>query len=167
MYTLKWLNCVPVKQQIDQQKTDRWSDKRSQKLNFFVQVRLDRIEVLRTSSATWLGFKLMTSLSWQYISCHWDACSNHSAINEFTLNEMYRHIILEVWDDFKCTGSQIDILLGTIQLIPLNWQSQHRQYKEMIREKKCIFWCKLLNGALRIQMIYKWQVAQLYVSFHI
>ena len=28
------------------------------------------------------GFELMTSRSWQHISCHWDACSNHSAISE-------------------------------------------------------------------------------------
>ena len=27
-----------------------------------------------------LGFKLMTSRSWQYISCYWDTCSNHLAI---------------------------------------------------------------------------------------
>ena len=27
------------------------------------------------------GFKLMTSRSWQYISCHWDTSSNHSAIS--------------------------------------------------------------------------------------
>ena len=29
------------------------------------------------------GFELMTSRSWQYIPCHWDACSNHSAISDF------------------------------------------------------------------------------------
>ena len=29
-----------------------------------------------------LGFVLMTSWSWQYISCNWDACSNHYAISD-------------------------------------------------------------------------------------
>ena len=38
-----------------------------------VQVRL-RTEVLRTPSSTRAGFELMISRSWQYISCHWDAC---------------------------------------------------------------------------------------------
>ena len=46
-----------------------------------VQVR-HRIEVLRTPSSTWSGFELMTSNSWQYIPCHWDACCNHSAISD-------------------------------------------------------------------------------------
>ena len=35
-----------------------------------------------TSSSTQLGFKLVTSRLWQYISCHWGACSNHSAISD-------------------------------------------------------------------------------------
>ena len=29
-------------------------------------------------------FKPTTSRSWQHISCHWDACSNHLAISDFT-----------------------------------------------------------------------------------
>ena len=52
------------------------------RLLFLVQVRL-RTEVLRTPNSTWLGFELLTSRSWQYIPCHWDACSNHSSINDF------------------------------------------------------------------------------------
>ena len=51
----------------------------SNKVFFLVQVRLGT-EVLCTPSSTWQGFELMTSRSWQYISCHWAACSNHSAI---------------------------------------------------------------------------------------
>ena len=47
-----------------------------------VQVRL-RTEVLCTPSSTQPEFKLMTSRSCQYISCHWDACSNHSAISNW------------------------------------------------------------------------------------
>ena len=39
-----------------------------------VQVWL-RTEVLPTPNSTRPGFELMTSRSWQYISCHWDACS--------------------------------------------------------------------------------------------
>ena len=46
---------------------------------FLVKVRL-RAQVLRTTS--W-GFRLMTSRSWQYTSCHREACSNHSAISDF------------------------------------------------------------------------------------
>ena len=36
---------------------------------------------LWTPDSTRLGFELMTSRSWQHIPCHWDACSNHSAIS--------------------------------------------------------------------------------------
>ena len=39
-------------------------------------------EVLHTPSSTRPGFKLMTSRSRQYIPCHWDACSKHSAISD-------------------------------------------------------------------------------------
>ena len=42
------------------------------------QVRL-RTEVLPDRP----GFKLMTARSWQYLSCHWDARSNHLAISDF------------------------------------------------------------------------------------
>ena len=38
-----------------------------------VQVRL-RTEVLHIPSSTRAGFELMISRSWQYISCHWNAC---------------------------------------------------------------------------------------------
>ena len=51
-------------------------------LIFLVQVWL-RTDVLCTPSSTWPGFEFMTSGSWQYISCRWDACSNHSAISDF------------------------------------------------------------------------------------
>ena len=54
----------------------------------------------------------MTSRSWQYILCHWDACSNHSVISDFCCKEMYCYIILEVWGGFKCTGSRIDWCTG-------------------------------------------------------
>ena len=37
---------------------------------------------IRTPSSTRPGFELLISRSWQYISCHWDACSNHSAISD-------------------------------------------------------------------------------------
>ena len=37
---------------------------------------------------TRVGFELMTSRSWQYISCHWDACSNHLAISAFNLTSL-------------------------------------------------------------------------------
>ena len=40
-------------------------------LYVFDQVQL-RTEVLHTPSLTRPGFELMTSRSWQYISCHWD-----------------------------------------------------------------------------------------------
>ena len=46
----------------------------------------------------------MTFRSWQYISCHWDACSYyHLAISDF-LTEMYNHIILEIRCDCKRMG---------------------------------------------------------------
>ena len=56
---------------------------------FFVQVRL-RTEVLRTPSSIRARFELMTSRSWQYIPCHWDACSNHLAISD---SVSYKHLI--------------------------------------------------------------------------
>ena len=55
---------------------------------FFVTVRL-RIEVLSTPSLTRPGFELMTSRSWQHTSCHWDTCSNHLAISDFS--HTYQH----------------------------------------------------------------------------
>ena len=51
-------------------------------LYFFVQIRL-RTDVLRIPSSIERGFELMTSKSWRCISCHWDSCSNHSAISDF------------------------------------------------------------------------------------
>ena len=48
---------------------------------FFVQVWL-RTEVLSTRSLTQPGFALMTSRSWQCISCHrWDSCCNNLVIS--------------------------------------------------------------------------------------
>ena len=32
------------------------------------------------------GFELMTSRSWQYISYHWEACSSHLAVVDFSYN---------------------------------------------------------------------------------
>ena len=55
----------------------------TQYFSFLIQVRL-RTEVPSTPSSTRLGFKLMTSRSWQYISCYWDVCSNHLAISDFS-----------------------------------------------------------------------------------
>ena len=50
---------------------------------FLVQVWI-WTEVLQTPSSTQPGFESRTSRSWQCISCIWDACSNHSAINDFS-----------------------------------------------------------------------------------
>ena len=77
-----WCICMPF----IREKT-RWTYYNKSNI-FLVQVRL-RTEVLRTLSLTRLGFKLMTSRSWQYIPCHWDACSNHLAISDL----IYRHIV--------------------------------------------------------------------------
>ena len=52
-------------------------------MKFLVQVWL-RAELLCTLSSTQPGFKLMTSRSWQNISCHLDTYSNHLAISDFT-----------------------------------------------------------------------------------
>ena len=47
-----------------------------------VEVRL-RQKYYAPPSSTRLGFELMTPKSWQYISCHWDTYSNHSASSDF------------------------------------------------------------------------------------
>ena len=47
--------------------------------------QVDRRSLLRTSSSTRQGFELMTSRSRQYISCHWDACSNHPTISDYII----------------------------------------------------------------------------------
>ena len=53
---------------------------------FFCDSSTAWIEVVRgTPSSTWPGFDLITSRTLQYISCHWDACSNHSAISDCAL----------------------------------------------------------------------------------
>ena len=59
-------------------------------INILVQVRF-RTEVLCTPSSTRPGFELMTSRLWQYISCHWDACSNYLAISDFKWKRQSRH----------------------------------------------------------------------------
>ena len=72
------------------------------KTMFLDQVRL-RTEVLCIQSSTQPGFELMTSRSWQYISCHWDACSNHLAIstsascNCISMIFYYNHIQVHNW----------------------------------------------------------------------
>ena len=74
-----------------------------------VQVRL-RTEVPSTQSSTQLGFELMTSRSWQYISCHWDACSNYSAISDFPfllVIASWAHDVMygtqwSYWDQGRC-----------------------------------------------------------------
>ena len=53
-----------------------------------IQVRLGT-EVLRTPSSTRLGFKLTTSRSWQYTSCHWNAFSNHYASSDYLQSQWY------------------------------------------------------------------------------
>ena len=49
---------------------------------FLVQVWL-RAEKYYTPCSTWQGFELMTSRSWQCISCHYNACSNQRTISDF------------------------------------------------------------------------------------
>ena len=49
-------------------------------LIFLAQLWLSQKYYVRTLSSTQLRFELMTSWSWQYISCHWDTSPNHSAI---------------------------------------------------------------------------------------
>ena len=84
-----------------------------------VLVRL-RTEV---SSSTWPWFELMTSRSWQYISCHWDACPNHLAISDlfrlrcngslsFTIVQSSKYLGKETW---QCSLLQVDILLKQLQ----------------------------------------------------
>ena len=60
-----------------------------------VQVQL-RTEVLCAPSMTQPWFELMTSRSWQYTSCHWDTCFNHSAINDSHFTHNY-HVNTYVW----------------------------------------------------------------------
>ena len=47
--------------------------------------------LLHTLCSTRLGFELMTSRSWLYISCHWDACSDHLAIGH-QWRKYYMHL---------------------------------------------------------------------------
>ena len=59
-----------------------WCSKSLSTKFFLVQVRL-KTEALNTPSSTRPGFELMTSRSWQHISCYWEACSNHFVISDF------------------------------------------------------------------------------------
>ena len=87
---------------------------------FLVQVRL-RTEVLSTPSSTPPGFELMTSRSWQLISCHWDACSNHLAISDFfkPLNPWSCIDVLRVSRQYRYLGSDHYYTEGHI--IPGTW----------------------------------------------
>ena len=84
-----------------------------------VPVRL-RTEV---SSSTWPWFELMTSRSWQYISCHWDACFYHLAISDLlrlscnrslsdTIVQSSKYLRKQTW---QCSLLQVDILLKQLQ----------------------------------------------------
>ena len=74
----------------------------------FVLFKYDfRTEVLYTPSSTRLGFKLMTSRSLQYISCHIEDCSNHSAISDFYKINVLPHYLRGL-RSFQMHGSQID-----------------------------------------------------------
>ena len=87
---------------------DHGSNSQSKVRKFYclVQVQL-RTEVLRTPSSIWLGFELMTSRSWQYISCPWDACSNHSAISDFHFTVSHRNVrILQYKSRESCFWKQ-------------------------------------------------------------
>ena len=44
------------------------------------------------TSSTWPGFKLMTSRSWQYISCWWDTCPNHLTISDCKRNVLLYYL---------------------------------------------------------------------------
>ena len=57
-----------------------------------VQVRL-RAKVLRTPISTRPWFELITSRSWQYISRHWDACSNQLAISDLNKINVLPHYL--------------------------------------------------------------------------
>ena len=71
----------------------------------FSQVRL-RTEVLRTPSVTPPGFELMTSRLWQYISCHWDTSSDHSAISDLKRNVLPHYLRGLRWFQMHwCTGN--------------------------------------------------------------
>ena len=72
---------------------------------FLAQVPL-RAEVLRTPSSTWVGFELMTSRSWQYISCHWDACFNHLAISDFLQRKHKIRSLPHTWKKMTTSGNQ-------------------------------------------------------------
>ena len=50
--------------------------------SFCSSTTLNRIRLLCAASSTRLAFELMTSRSWEYISCNWSTCSNHSAISD-------------------------------------------------------------------------------------
>ena len=66
---------------------------------FLNQVRLIRTEVARTPSSTRQGFKSMITRSWQYISCHWETCSNHLDISDFgqeTLCSQWISVIMNI-----------------------------------------------------------------------
>ena len=60
-------------------------------LSYLVQVKLST-EILFTQCLTRQGFQLITSRSWHYISCHWDTCTNHSAISNFKRNVLPHYL---------------------------------------------------------------------------
>ena len=49
---------------------------------FVVQVRLGQMYNAPQVRPNWGSNSIMTSRSWLYISCHWDTCSNQSAISD-------------------------------------------------------------------------------------
>ena len=77
-------------------------------LDIMIQVRL-RIEVPRTLSSTQSGLELMTSRSWQYISCHWDACSKHCS-NHYAISDFQPVITRGAYQKRKCLSKNESLL---------------------------------------------------------
>ena len=84
MSTLTAANCAGELRQMPVPPFSYFPTTHTYNLISWVKVRLrTEVGLLRTPSSTRPGLELMTSRSCKYISCHWDACSNHLAIKVF------------------------------------------------------------------------------------
>ena len=97
-----------------------------------VQIQL-RTEVLCTPSLTRPGFELMTSRSWQYILCHRDTCSDHSAISDIFISVCMCVICVYLGIYLKYTKIQNLIY----QTCPVDWRE--------ISMKQSVGKCKQIN----------------------
>ena len=90
-YRMRWLTAFSTLFSICSSLAAHICSSKYMYINFWIKCNFT--EVLRTPGYIRSGFKVMTFRSWQYISCHWETCSNHLAISDFHFCHSFKVIL--------------------------------------------------------------------------